>query len=336
MFDFSFESKITKELLLSAHNEETYMSYYLGIPVKKGLFRSPLRADAHNTCSYFRGKSGILYFKDFATGQCLDFVNVVMTKYACSYYKALDIIAGDFGLTKKSDKKPIVIKSQPKFEEEKQTFIQCETKPFSEGELKWWGSYGISQKILSKFHVFSCKTVFLNGVVFAQSSANFPIFGYYFGKKENVEQWRIYMPKSKNTRFLGNVSHKTIQGYKQVIDKGKLLVITKSMKDVMCLYSIGIPAIAPNSETQFVEPKMLEELKTRFTNIALLFDTDLTGVRFMNKIRKQYPELIITLIPRKYKAKDISDFYKLYGKDKTVKLIKNTIIKWQKSRQILV
>jgi hypothetical protein len=56
----------------------------------------------------------------------------------------------------------------------------------------------------------------------------------------------------------------------------------------------------------------------------------------MNKIRKQYPELIITLIPRKYKAKDISDFYKLYGKDKTVKLIKNTIIKWQKSRQILV
>ena len=32
-----------------------YMSYYLGVPIKKGLFRSPLRNDQHSTCSFFRG-----------------------------------------------------------------------------------------------------------------------------------------------------------------------------------------------------------------------------------------------------------------------------------------
>ena len=72
------------------------MSYYLGIPVQKGLFRSPLRDDKHSTCSFFRGQSGNLYFKDFATGQCLTFEGVVMEKYGCTYHSALKIIAKDF------------------------------------------------------------------------------------------------------------------------------------------------------------------------------------------------------------------------------------------------
>lgn len=333
MFDYTLEPKITKEFLLSQNNEETYMSHYLGIPVKKGLFKSPLRTDHHTTCSFFRGKSGNLYFKDFATGQCLTFEGVVMAKFGCSYHEALKIIASDFGYIKKSSPKQ-VIKVQPKFEEEKQTFIQSELKEFSVAELKWWESFGITKDILNKFKVFSCKTVFLNGNIYAQSTQHSPIYGYYFGKKENIEQWRIYMPKRKEYRFIGNVSTKTIQGYKQLPKSGKILIITKSMKDVMCLYSLGITAIAPNSETQFVSDKMLEELKIRFKYIVLLYDNDLTGVRFTNKIRKQHPELIPIIIPRKLGAKDISDFYHMYGKTKTQELIKAFINKYKNGKKI--
>ena len=325
MFNFTFEPKITKEFLLSKNNEETYMAYYLGAPVNKGLFVSPLRDDKHKTCSYFRGKSGTLYFKDFATGQCLDFVNVVMTKYSCNYHEAIRIIAKDFGYTTSAPIKTSAIKIQPKFEGSKQTFIRVEVKDFTEAELKWWNSFGITKEILNKFKVYSCKTVFLNNYIYAQSAQHSPIYGYYFGKKENIEQWRIYMPKRKEFRFIGNVSTKTIQGYKQLPKKGKVVVITKSMKDVLCLYSLGISAIAPNSETQFVSEKVLEELKQRFEYIALLYDNDLTGVKFTNKLRKQYPELIVTLIPRSTGAKDISDHYRLHGRSKTLELIKNAI-----------
>lgn len=333
MFNYTFEPKITKEFLLSKNNEETYMTYYLGIPVKKGLFKSPLRSDNHVTCSFFRGKSGNLYFKDFASGKCLTFEGVVMEKYGCNYSTALKIIARDFGYSHSSPQKKVV-KIQPKFEEDKQTFIQAEIKEFSEAELKWWNSFGITKDILNKFKVFSCKTVFLNGNIYAQSAQHSPIYGYYFGKKENIEQWRIYMPKRKEFRFIGNVSTKTIQGYKQLPKNGKLVVITKSMKDVMCLYSLGISAIAPNSETQFVTDKVLEELKQRFKYVALLYDNDLTGVRFTNKIRKQHPELIVTLIPRKTGAKDISDHYHMYGKEKTQELIKNSINYFKKHEEI--
>ena len=325
MFNFTIDPKITKEFLLSKNSEETYMSYYLGVPVKKGLFRSPLRSDNHNTCSFFRGRSGNLYFKDFATGQCLTFEGVVMEKYHCTYPNALKIIAKDFGYIQSSEVKKQEIKIQPKFEGEKETFIQVEIKDFSESELKWWNSFGVTKQTLDKYKVYSIKTVFLNGNIYAQFTQHSPIYGYYFGKKENIEQWRIYMPKRKEFRFIGNVSTKTIQGYKQLPDNGKLLVITKSMKDTMLLSSLGIPAVAPNSETQFVSEKLLDEFRERFKNIVLLYDSDLTGVRFMNKIRKQYRDLIVCMIPRKYEAKDISDFYQKYGRSKTISLIKESI-----------
>lgn len=324
MFNYTFEPKITKEFLLSKNNEETYMTYYLGIPVKKGLFKSPLRSDNHVTCSFFRGKSKNLYFKDFASGKCLSFEGVVMEKFSCNYHTALKIIARDFGYINDAPRKQ-AIKIQPKFEGEKETFIQIEMKDFSEPELKWWSSFGITKDILGKFKVYSCRTVFLNSNIYAQSAQHSPIYGYYFGKRENIEQWRIYMPKRKEFRFIGNVPTKTIQGFKQLPKSGKLLVITKSMKDVMCLYSLGIPAIAPNSETQFVSDKVLEELKQRFEHIVLLYDNDLTGVRFSNKIRKQYPELIVSMIPRKTGAKDISDYYHNYGRKRTQEFIKESI-----------
>lgn len=326
MLDMEFTPKITREYLLEKNTEETYMAHYLGIPVTKGLFISPLRADNHKTCAYFRGKSGILYFKDFATGQCLDFINVYMTKYGCKYHEAITEIAKDFGYIKGTSP-PKTIKIQPKFEAEKQTFIQCELKEFTDAELKWWSSFGISKEILSKFNVHSCKTVFLNGRVFAQSHQAAPIYGYYFGKKENIEQWRLYFPKNQNNgyKFLGNVSMKTIQGYKQLPKTGKLLIITKSMKDCMAMYSFGINAIAPNSENLFISDKMLEELKSRFNKIIVFYDNDLAGISNMNKIKKLHPELEFLYIPRKYECKDFSDLVRKYGREKVKELIKEFI-----------
>ena len=323
--DFSFEPKVTREFLLSQNNEETYMSYYLGIPVTKGLFCSPLRQDKHTTCSFFRGKSGRLYFKDFATGECLAFENVVMKKFACSYHESLKIIAKDFGLIKGKHPKSKPIIKQEKFSSDKQTFIQIEQKEFSKEELTWWAQYGITKPILNKYRVFSCKTVFLNGSIFSQSTPKCPSYGYYFGKKEHIEQWKIYYPTKTDYRFIGNISTKTIQGYRQLPKSGKLLVITKSQKDCMCLYSMGIPACAPQSETQFISNTILEDLKQRFNKIVLLFDLDETGIKFSKKIKKEYPFIKVTLLPRTKRCKDISDYYKKYGREETLNMIKQKL-----------
>ena len=320
--DFSFQPEITKELLLEHNNEETYMAYYLGIPIKKGLFISPLRVDHKPTCSFYKGRR--LYFKDFATGECLSFENVVMKKYGCNYHEALEIIAKDFGIIKGNNPKAIPL--QPIFKKDKKTTIQIEAKSFTNEELRWWEQFGITKNTLIKYRVYSCKTVFLNGNIESIYDPKCPSYGYYFGNSEDGrELWKIYYPFRKTFRFIGNIKTTTIQGYQQLPKKSKLLVITKSLKDVMLLFTLGIAAIAPQSETQFISNDVLNTLKTRFKYIVLVFDNDQTGIEFTNKIKRKYDWIIPMIIPRKYKAKDISDFYKMYGREKTILLIKEGI-----------
>lgn len=328
--NFEIEPEITKEFLLSKFNEETFMTYYLGIPVKKGLFKSPLRGDHVPTCSFFRNKAGELIFKDFSGAFYGNFINVVMYKYQCNYYKALKIIASDFGLIGTSIKKT-PIKVQETFKDSRQAVINVEIQDFTEQELKWWNKYGITEKILKKFKVYSCKNVWLNGNYFAKSAQNNMMFGYYGGIKDKVELWRIYFPQRKEYRFLSNWNSNKIQGFNQLPKIGNVLVITKSMKDVMTLYSVGIPAIAPNSETLFISDNVLSNLKERFNRIFVLYDNDLPGISNMNKIKKLHPELNYLWIPRETGAKDISDLHKLLGKKNFNVFLKEKLV-WLKSR----
>lgn len=322
---FTTRPQITKNYLLSKYSEETYMSYYLGLPIKKGLFKNPLRKDRKVTCSFYRNKSGELVFHDFATGQHLTFIGVVMEKYNINYGQALKCIAKDFNLISSDKNYTAVIKDSPKFVSNGPAKIGVEIKDFTKEELNWWKSYGITPDLLKKYHVYSCKNIFLNDNLF--TTGNRLTFGYYGGKINGHELWRIYYSQKKEYRFLTNWPSKKIQGFEQLPDKGKLLVITKSMKDVMCLASLGITAIAPNSENIFISNNVLEDLKRRFKYIIVLYDNDSAGISNMKKIKRKYPDLIYFWIPRKYEAKDISDFYKKYGRYDTFKFIESNLIK---------
>lgn len=103
-------------------------------------------------------------------------------------------------------------------------------------------------------------------------------------------------------------------------DRGDFIVITKSLKDVMCLYEYGIPAIAPCSENQFLTKDQYNRLLAHYDRIYLFFDNDLPGVSNMRKLKKQFPELQCLMLNRE-DAKDISDYRKRFGYRKTLDLI---------------
>lgn len=322
--NLSFEPKLTKELILSKFSEEQLMEYYLNIPVKKGLVRSPLREDKRPTCSFFRNNKGTLLFKDFATGQCLDVFSIVQQTFRCNYFEALRIIANDFGIiqSKTLQKNPRKINENPiKIEDKEISKIQVEIQDFTELELKWWAKYGITPEILKKFNVYSCKHVFLNGNLLAKSQQHCPIFGYYGKKYHGIELWKIYFPKRTNYRFIGNYPCKKLQGYDNLPKSGKICVITKSQKDVMALYAYGIPACAPNSETIIPSEFIINDLTSRFEHVFALWDNDRTGVTFLNKIKKKYPQIKCLIIPRNLEAKDFSDLRAKYGYKKTKEFI---------------
>ena len=318
-----FQPKITKDFILSKINQESIMNHYSGLDVSsKKLALSPLRNDNHVTVSFYKSKSGILYMHDFATNEHIDCWNLVMRLYNCNYYEALRIIAQDFGLIEgKSSNTPIKIVEPLK--ETETAKIQVQIKDFTEKELEWWKSFGISKKTLKKYHVFSLQHVFLNGELKFSSSEQCPIYGYYFGKDKNGEEkWKIYFPmnKEKGIRFINNLSKKILQGYHQLPKTGNLLVITKSMKDVAAMYEFGIAAVSTPSESTFVLDKQLEEFRNRFKHIVVIFDSDRPGKHNMWLIRRKYPELNYYVLPSNLE-KDFTDSIKKIGIDKMRELV---------------
>ena len=309
----SLKPKVTKDFILSKVNQESIMHYYTGHDVNsKKLFTSVLRNDNHVTVSYYKSKSGILYMHDFATNEHIDCWNVVMRLYNCNYYEALNIIARDFELID-GEHQISSFKIIPEIKESESAKIQVQIKEYTNEELDWWKQFGISKKTLKKYCIYSIQHVFLNGELKFTSSKQCPIYGYYFGKDKNgIEKWKIYFPLKENYRFLNNLSKKVLQGYHQLPKTGDLLVITKSMKDLMAMYEFGIPAVSPNSETLFVDDKKLEEFKQRFKHILVIYDNDRPGMHNMWLIRKEHPELNYYYLPW-YLSKDFTDSIKLVG-----------------------
>ena len=319
---FSIEAPITKDRLLAAFSEEQYMSYYLGVPITKKLFKSPLRVDHRETCSFYRSDKTGLRFKDFGNGVNCNFIDIVMVTNNCKYHTALKIIANDFGLTNTPSlaKKPIPLEYKGEVLDNKESCnIGIEVKDFTEKELLWWNNFGVSPELLQKGRVYSVKTVFLNKIPAFFSSDKVPIYGYFFGHEEDKELWKIYFPTKQKYRFLLNTSK--LQGLHMLPKTGELLIITKSMKDVLALRGLGYYAIAPQSENSYPKKEHFEALSKRFTNIVFWYDNDRPGLKSMSTLRKMYRAMFYW-IPLCDKVKDISDYYKKYGRDKTSLLLK--------------
>lgn len=114
------------------------------------------------------------------------------------------------------------------------------------------------------------------------------------------------------------MSGRTLFGIYNLPPKGKLLIITKSAKDVMVLYSLGFYAIAPYTETARFTNKQIDELKSRFDYIVSIYDNDSTGVRSANVLQQAY-HIPAVFIP---KLKDVSDYRAKYGKHCTTRMLK--------------
>jgi DNA primase len=98
----------------------------------------------------------------------------------------------------------------------------------------------------------------------------------------------------------------------QLPEMGDLLVITKSMKDVMVLHEMKIPAVSVSSESSFLKDDLIAELKTRFQRIYILFDNDKAGNENSLKFEQKHniPRIVI---PDELGGKDVSDAVKTVG-----------------------
>lgn len=320
---------IDKKFILDRLSQEEILERYLGIEVTfTDKVCSPFREDLHPTCTFRRARSGAIMFKDWSGAFYGDCFEVVKLQHNCSYWDACKIIARDFNLVEgiqvgtNFNRKP---KTYEHKEKDEVTTIQVKWKDFSDYDRSYWRDHGITPETLYLFRVAPIRYAWVNGIVCYSYRPTDPAYAYKFGEK-----YKLYFPSRKDWRFLGN--YKNLQGYDQLPEEGEVLVVTKSLKDVMFLYELGIPAVAPPSESSILTPEQYGELSERFTYIVCLYDFDLTGLRSANRMRREYgiPRVFLTngrFGTKDYGGKDATDVAKRYGKPKAAGTIKELV--WQ-------
>lgn len=296
---------ITLEWILSRVTEYDIYQAYLGTFKVGMIYNSPFRKDRNPSFGcYYSKKTGQLLFKDHGTGDCGNVVKFVSLYTGLTNYS--DILNNIVDKLKITNDTQLV--SSKQYISSQETVIGVVRQDFTKVDIDYWAQFNISTKTLKKFDVSSIKYYLCNGIVKSIYRDENPMYAY-----KVYNHFKIYKPLAdKYTKWRNNLTENDIQGFKQLPKSGDLLIITKSLKDVMCLYEMGIPAISPSSESTWIPEKTLKGILKRFKRVLICFDRDEAGVKNLRKISKK-TGLEPFLVHKKWKAKDISDAIKLNG-----------------------
>lgn len=293
---------ITLDWILSKVTEYDIYAKYIGQFKVGMIYNSPFRKDKNPSFGiYYSKRTKQLLFKDHGTGECgnvIKFVSLFTGK--TEYSDILSDIVDKLNITNNTK-----LVSSKQYIPPTETVIGVVRQEFTDVDINYWKQFNISINTLKKFNVNSIKYYLCNGIVKGTYKRENPMYAY-----KVYNNFKIYRPLAdKYTKWRNNLTDYDIQGYEQLPQKGDILFITKSMKDVMCLHEMGYPAVSPSSESTFLPKDVLEQLKTRFKRIIILFDRDVAGVKRSRKLSRE-TGLEAIFINKKFKAKDVSDAVK--------------------------
>lgn len=320
---------ITKEDILKHVTQEEIYSLYLGEDISQlGVYHSPLRDDNIPSFGLYFHKieRNTLMFYDFATGDSGDFVVLVCKLFNLSYGEALKKIAFDLGLshlTVDANKQNI---QYTRIIQKNQVNLGVKLRPWNQRDKQFWSSFGISKKTLAKFKVFPISHIFYNDTAVKAHDASY----VYAEFKDGVTSYKIYQPfETKIKKWINNANYSVHQGYTQLPETGNLLIITKSLKDVMSIHDcLKVSAIGLQSESVMMKDTVMEEYKKRFKHVICLFDNDAAGKKLTESFSKTF-DIPFFFVPELPNVTDFSDLVKSQGTLNAIaiakKLIKNEI-----------
>ena len=293
---------ITLDWILSKVTEYDIYAKYIGQFKVGMIYNSPFRKDKNPSFGiYYSKRTKQLLFKDHGTGECGNVIKFVsLITGLTNYSDILNDIVNKLKITSSTH-----LDSSKQYIPSTETVIGVVRQEFTDVDINYWKQFNISINTLKKFNVNSIKYYLCNGIVKGTYKRENPMYAY-----KVYNNFKIYRPLAdKYTKWRNNLTDYDIQGYEQLPQKGDILFITKSMKDVMCLHEMGYPAVSPSSESTFLPKDVLEQLKTRFKRIIILFDRDVAGVKRSRKLSRE-TGLEAMFINKKFKAKDVSDAVK--------------------------
>jgi len=296
--------------------------YYCQSMQKIGVkFSSEFREDPVPSAviSFWKGK---FKYMDFGYPEhSFDSIGYVMYKYSLTFIEALNRIDVDLGLglgTGKATFSPrpyVEADVRPKIP----SVIRVRSRDLNFLDRVFWEQFQISVQTLKRFNVIAITHYWINDIRFQASKVCYA-YVHLNGK------YKIYSPLALAYKWQGNVGEGDIQGFEMLPSMGEEVLLVSSLKDVMCLFELGIPAIALQNEGVMPKKELIELLSKRFNRIRVLYDNDYTnkdnpGQRVALRICEEYG-LENICIPSLYEAKDPSDLMFAHGPIPLFKLIR--------------
>jgi len=271
---------------------------------------------------YFDTSSGKYKFKDFSSGHQGGHVDLVKHLYNLDTSGALAKITSDYESYVKDNGKraEVALKIQDKYK-----VVDYEIRHWTNLDEAYWSKYKIGSKLLEHYEVaplefFKMEKEEENETISHRFSSKY-IYGYF---RKDGSLYKIYMPKNTEKKFIKVQNY--IQGGDQVNYRNKNLVITSSLKDLMCFVKLGykhIEVIAPDSENSMLSEYTVNTLRSKFSKICVLFDNDTAGKASMQKYQDRFGFEPILLDMEK----DLSDSIAMHGlikvKEKMNELLKD-------------
>jgi len=316
----SIRTKMDRTELYKHYSQEQIMEYYFGAYIRlKKPYTNPFRDDKTPGCGFFYTSAGALVFHDFKLGAYYDCLQVAGLRLGRTV-TPIEVYEQMTNIPKTELPRP-QIKFYSEDLEARLTTIKVEIVPFEKTDLDYWNQFNIGIDILKKYNVRKVNKAWINGELRYINTRKDPCYRY-----TEYDKIKLYRPLNKRYKFRTNYSH-PIEGLEHIPETGEILVITKSLKDVMMFASIGIPAVSPRSETSLIHQEDMDKLFARFKNVFLWFDSDVVGVEKSLIMYEKYKNQgLIRLMHDVMLGKDTSDIVKNHGIEKLIDLCKQSEI----------
>ena len=327
----------TSERILNCIDDYEIFEYYLGGLPRKPI-SSPLREDTNPSFSLFHSKEyGKIFFKDFATGESGDCFLFVMRLFKLgSKVETFNRIASDFGLTQfefdasshSLPRKTFVDKSNRRRTiKNTKVRISVRTREWKIRDKEYWQDrYGLNKDQLEYCNIFPISHYFINGFCSEAKELAYA----FVEEKDGVQTFKIYQPMAdKDDKWINNNDYSTWELWTQMSETGNCLIITSSRKDAAVIKTlfttIQVTSCSLQSEGVHAKESVVNELKSRFKHVFVLYDNDFNSDKNRGRIagKKLCDEtgFLQIEIPDGCGVKDPSDYRHQYGEEATRELI---------------
>lgn len=322
----SGKSSVSLDDILSRVTEADILSFYLGITEVPCIIHSPLREDRRPSFGLYSTDGKRIFYTDLSTRDRGGLFDLLSNMWGISYKEVLERINDDISkFTTGSHIKsytPCNVVTTSNYN--KSTDLQCKVREWRKYDIDYWASYGISLEWLKYAEVYpiSHKIIIKDGHKYVFGADKYAYA--YVEHKEGKVTLKIYQPFNKNGYKWNNKHDKSVISlWTKVPEYGDKICICSSLKDALCLWSnTGIPSIAIQGEGYSISSTAISELKRRYKEIYILLDNDEAGLKGGLSLSESTGFTNLVLPKFDDKGKDISDAFKILGKEKWLELIK--------------